>query len=99
MAEKQLERNEKPQKMESVSDSDTSDEELLTNPCFPTTDEERHYSTIPGSAVATRVALSHSMAQSNSTVERGRPHQKTKVKNLPKDEADDKTSQTDPKEK
>ena len=50
MAEKQPKCSEKSQKIEYISDSDTSDEELVTNPCFPTTDEERHYSTIPGSA-------------------------------------------------
>ena len=58
MVEKQLEKNEKSQKMECFSDSDTSDEELVANPHFPITDEERHYGTIPSSALATRAALS-----------------------------------------
>ena len=82
---KQLEKNEKSQKIEHISDSDTSDEELVTYPCFPTTVEDRHYGTIPGSALATRAVLSHSTAQTNSTVERYLPHQKTKVKKLHKE--------------
>ena len=67
MAEKQLEKNEKLQKTEHIPDSDTSDEELVTN---PHSDEERHYGTIPSSALATRAVLSHSTAQTNPTVER-----------------------------
>ena len=90
MAEKQPEKNEKLQKIEHISDSDTSDDELVTHPCFPTTFEERHYGTIPSSALATRAALSHSTAQTNPTVERYSPHQKTKVKKLPKEKAKDK---------
>ena len=35
--------------------------------------------TMPGSAIATRIALSYSRAQANLTVERGPPHQKVKV--------------------
>ena len=99
MAEKQPEKNEKLQKTEHILDSDTSDEELVTNPCFPTTDEERHYGTIPGSTLATRAVLHHSTAQTNPTVERGLPHQKTKVKKLPKEKSKDKASQTDSKER
>ena len=59
--------------------------------------EEREYSTVPGSAVATRAALSYSTAQSNPTVERGTAHKKTEVK-LPKEKAQDKASQMDPKD-
>ena len=99
MAEKQLEKNEKSQKIKHISDSDISDEELVTHPCFPATVEERHYGTIPSSALATRAVLSHSTAQTNPTVERYPPHQKTKVKKLPKEKAKDKASQTDSKEK
>ena len=99
MAEKQLEKNEKLQKMEHIPDSNTSDEEPVTYPHFPTTDEERHYGTIISSALATRAVLSHSTAQTNPTVERYLPHQNTKVKKLPKEEAKDKASQTDSKEK
>ena len=42
-----------------LSDSDTSDEEPI-NPVLKTSVEERHYGTIPGSALATQAALSHS---------------------------------------
>ena len=68
MAEKQPEKNKKSQKTEHIPDSNTSDEEHVTHPCFPTTDEERHYGTIPSSALATRAALSHSTGQTNPTV-------------------------------
>ena len=53
-----------------LSDSDTSDEEPI-NPILKTSVEERHYGTIPGSALATQTALSHSRAQANPMVERG----------------------------
>ena len=53
-----------------VSDSETSDEELI-NPILKTSVEERHYGTTPGSALATQAALSHSWTQANPTVERG----------------------------
>ena len=56
-----------------LSDSDTSDEEPI-NPVLKTSVEERHYRTIPGSALATQIALSHSRAQANPTVERGPSH-------------------------
>ena len=60
--------------------------------------EEREYSTIPGSVPATRAALSHSTTQTNPTVKRGIPQKKTKVKKQPKEKAEDKDSQTDPKD-
>ena len=41
-----------------MSNNDTSDEE--TDPRLRTTPEERDYRTIPGSAQATKAALSHS---------------------------------------
>ena len=50
--------------------------------------------TIPGSALATKIALSHSRAQVNLTVERG-PNQKVRVKKLPKEKAVDKSTQTE----
>ena len=99
MAEKQPEKNEKSQKAECLPDSDASDKELVANPLFPTTNEERHHGTIPSSASVTRAALSHSTAQTNPTVKRGPPCQKTKVKKLPKENAEDKASQADSKEK
>ena len=52
------------------SDTDTSDEEQV-NPVLITSEEERHYRTIPGTALATQTALSHSRAQANPTVKRG----------------------------
>ena len=94
MAKSNLQRNEECQKTVTISDSDTSDKESLPLH-FPTTDEKRHYNTVPGSALATKAAFNHSMAQENLTVERGPP--KTKVKKLPQDKAKDKSSQTDTK--
>ena len=52
-----------------LSDSDTPDEEVY--PQLRTSEEERIYGTIRGSAQATQAALSHTRAQSNLTVERG----------------------------
>ena len=57
-----------------LSDSDTSDGEPI-DPIFKTSVGERHYGTIPGSALATEIALSHSRAQANPTVERGPSHE------------------------
>ena len=75
-----------------LSDSDTSDEEPI-NPIFKTSEGERHYRTIPGSALATKIALSHSRAQANPTVER-RLSCQVRVKKLPKEKAVDKSTQT-----
>ena len=75
-----------------LSDSDTLDEEPI-NPILKTSVEERHYGIIPGSALATQAALSHSRVQANSTVDRG-PNHKVKVKKLPKEKATDKPTQT-----
>ena len=52
-----------------LSDSDTPDEEVDLQLC--TSEEERIYGMIRGSAQATQVALLHPRAQSNPTVERG----------------------------
>ena len=54
----------------SLTDSDTPDDTEI-NPRFKTSVEEREYDTIPGSAIATQIALSHSRAQANPTVEHG----------------------------
>ena len=43
-------------KPKSDSDSDTSDEEQI-DPIFKTSKEERHYGTIPGSTLATKMPL------------------------------------------
>ena len=75
-----------------LSDSDTSEEEQV-NPIYRTSEEERHYGTICGSALATQIALRHSRAQTNPAVERG-PNCKVRIKKLPKDKAEDKSTQT-----
>ena len=54
-----------------LSDSDTPDEEV--DPQLRTSEEERIYRMIRGSALATQAVLSHTRAQSNLTVERGPP--------------------------
>ena len=73
-----------------ISDSESSDEEL--NQHLRTSQEEKLYDTIKGSAQATQ-ALAYTMAQCNPTVERG-PDRKPKIKPLPKEKAKDKTTQT-----
>ena len=74
-----------------LSDSDTSEEEQV-NPIHKTSEEERHYRTIHGSALATQIALSHSRTQTTPTIERG-PNCKVRIKKLSKDKAEDKTTQ------
>ena len=90
MAEGNPKKTKSPNKQ--LSDSDTSDEETI-NPILKTSVEERHYGTIPGSALATQAALSHSRAQANPTMERG-PSHKVRVKKLPEEKASDKSTQT-----
>ena len=70
MAEKTQE--EPANQSKSLTDSDTSDDTEV-NPRFKTSVEERQYNTIPGSTTATQIALSHSRAQANLTVEHGPP--------------------------
>ena len=79
-----------------ISDSESSDEEV--NQHLRTTQEERLYDTIKGSAQATQAALAYTMAQCNPAVERG-PDRKLKIKPLPKEKAEDKTTQTQGKDK
>ena len=81
---------------EQLSDSDTPDEEA--DPRLRTSEEERIYGMMRGSAQATQVALSHSRAQTNLTVKRG-PPQRPKIKKLSKDKAAEKATQTKDKEK
>ena len=81
---------------EQLSDSDTPDEEA--DPRLRTSEEERIYGMIRGSAQATQAAVSHSRAQTNLTVERG-PPQRLKIKKLSKDKAAEKGTQTKDKEK
>ena len=54
-----------------LSDNDSDNNEV--NPRLKTFIEERQYNTIPGSTIATQIALSHSRVQANPTVERGPP--------------------------
>ena len=79
-----------------LSDSDTPDEEA--DPRLHTSEEERNYGMIRGSAQATQAVLSHSRVQTNPTVERG-PPQRPKIKKLPRDKAAEKGTQTKDKEK
>ena len=79
-----------------LTDSDTLDEEA--DPQLHTSEKERQYGMIKGSAQATQAALSHSRVQSNPTVERG-PPRRPKIKKLPRDKAAEKGSQTKDKEK
>ena len=79
-----------------ISDSESSEEE--TNQHLRTSQEERLYHTVTGSAQATQAALSHTMAQCNPTVKRG-PAKQPKIKPLPKRQASDKMTQTKEKDK
>ena len=81
---------------EKLSDSDTPDEEA--DPRLHTSEEERQYGMLRGSAQATQAALSHSRVQTNPTEERG-PPQRPKIKKLPRDKAAEKGTQTNDKEK
>ena len=73
-----------------LSDSDTPDEEVDLQLC--TSEEERIYGMIRGSAQATQAVLLHTRVQSNPTVERGPPRQ-PKIKKLSKDWAAEKATQ------
>ena len=79
-----------------LSDSESFEDEV--NPHLHTSQEERVYGTIKGSAQATQAALSHSTAQCNPMVERGPPKQ-PKIKKLSKEQASDKTMQIKEKDK
>ena len=79
-----------------LSDSDTPDEEV--DPQLCTSEEERIYRMIKGSAQATQAALSHTRVQSNPMVERG-PLRQPKIKKFSKDRAAEKATQTKDKEK
>ena len=79
-----------------LTDSDTPDKE--PDPRLCTSEEERQYGTIKGSAQATQAALSHSRVQTNPTVEKG-PPRRPKTKKLPRDKAAEKGTQTKNKKK
>ena len=81
-----------------LSDSDSSNDNEI-NPRLKTSVEERQYNTIPGSAIATHIALSYSRAQVNPTVERGPPHQKAKMNNPSAEKIKVETSSTSCKDK
>ena len=70
-----------------------------TNPRLKTSIEERQYNTIPGSAIATCIALNYSRAQANPTVDRGPPHQKAKTNKPSAEETKAETSSTSHKDK
>ena len=61
----------KPQKIKTQSDylSDSESSEDEVSPHLHTSQEERLYGTIKGSAQVTQVALAHSTVQCNPTVE------------------------------
>ena len=69
MAEKKIQKTKV--KSDQLSDSDTPDEEV--DPQLRTSEEERIYGMIRGSALATQATLSHTRVQTNPTVERGPP--------------------------
>ena len=94
MAEKKIPKINTPS--DQLTDSDTPDEEA--DPRLRTSEEERQYEMIKGSAQATQAALSHSRVQTNPTVERG-PPRRPKIKKLPRDKAAEKGTQTKDKEK
>ena len=72
-----------------LSDSKSSEDEV--NPHLQTSQEERVYGTIKGSAQVTQAALSHTTMQCNPMVDRGLPKQ-PQIKKLSKEQASDKTT-------
>ena len=90
----------KPQKTKTqndyISDSDTSEDKVSPHLC--TSQEERLYGTVKGSAQVTQAALAHTTAQCNLTVHRGPPRQ-PKIKKLSKDQESEKAKQTKNKDK
>ena len=81
-----------------LSDCDSSNNNNI-NPRLKTSVEERQYNTIPGSAIATHIALSYSRAQVNPTIQRGPPHQKVKINKPSTEKTKAKTSSTSHKNK
>ena len=79
-----------------LSDSNSSKEEVSQH--LHTSPEEKLYNTVKGSAQVMQVALAHTTAQCNPTVERGPPKQ-PKIKKLPKEQTSDKSTQTKEKDK
>ena len=81
-----------------LSDSDSSNDNKI-NPRLKTSVEERQYNTIPGSAIATHIALSYSRAQVNPTIERGSSNQKVKTNKPSAEKTKAETSSTLHKDK
>ena len=79
-----------------ISDSKTSEDEVSPHLC--TSQEERLYGTVKGSAQATQAALAHTTAQCTLMVDRGLPRQ-PKIKKLSKDQSSEKAMQTKNKDK
>ena len=79
-----------------ISDSESSEEE--TSQYLRTSQEERLYHTVKGSAQAMQAALVHTMAQCNPTVERG-PSKQPKRKTFFKGQASEKLTQMKGKDK
>ena len=79
-----------------LSDSELSEDKV--HPHLHTSQEERVYGTIKGSAQATHTVLSHTTMQCNPMVERDLLRQ-PKIKKLSKEQAVDKITQTKDKEK
>ena len=94
MAEKKVQKTKA--QSDYLKDSNTSEEEA--SPYLRTSEEERIYGMIKGSAQATQAALSHTRVQTNPTVERGLP-KRPKIKKLPKEQAANKHMQTKDEEK
>ena len=90
----------KPKQTKTQSDylSDSESSEDKVNPHLRTSQKERIYGTVKGSAQVTQAALSHTTMQCNPMVERGPPKQ-PKIKKLSKEQALDKTTQTKEKDK
>ena len=94
MAEKKVQKTKA--QSDYLLDSESSEDEV--NWYLHTSQEERIYVTIKGSAQATQAVLSHTRVQSNLTVERG-PPKRPKIKKLSKEQAAKKHTQTKDKEK
>ena len=92
------ERNPKKLKTQSdsLSDSESSEDEVSQHLC--TSQEERLYGTVKGSAQATQAALAHTTVECYLTVEREPPKQ-PKIKKLSKGQALGKMTQTKEKDK
>ena len=81
---------EKKKSTDYISDSESSEEE--TNQYLRTSQEERLYHTVKGSAQTMQAALAHTSAQCNPTVKRG-PAKQPKIKTFSKGQASEKLTQ------